>query len=45
MVLAAPEFVESQVVEVGDQFNVSPDLQGRVFADRVARGQENGACS
>jgi hypothetical protein len=33
MVLAAPELVVAQLVEMLDEFEVATELQGRVFAD------------
>jgi len=35
MVLAAPELVVAQLVEMLDEFEVAAELQGRVFTDRM----------
>jgi hypothetical protein len=40
MVLAAPEFVVAEVVELLDEIEVAAELQHRMLADRVMRGEE-----
>ncbi len=40
MVLAAPEFVETQLVDLLHEIEVAAELQQRIFADRVMRGEE-----
>src|SRR3984893_1365529 len=40
MVLAAPEFVIAQRVELLDEIEVAAELQHRMLADRVMRGEE-----
>ena len=40
MVLAAPELVEPQSVEVGGELDVTLELQSGVLAQRVVRGEE-----
>ena len=40
MVLAAPEFVVAEVVEMLHQVEVAAELQHRVLADRMVRGEE-----
>jgi hypothetical protein len=40
MVLAAPEFVVAQLVEMLDELEVAAELQGRVLADRMVGRQE-----
>src|SRR6267154_5964653 len=40
MVLAAPEFVEAERVDLLDEIEVAAELQHRMLADRVMRGQE-----
>ena len=37
MVLPAPEFVVAELVELLDQRDVAPELEHRVFADRVVQ--------
>ena len=37
---AAPELVEAESVEMGDEHWVAPELQHRVLADRVMRREE-----
>ena len=41
MVFAAPKFVVAEGVEVRGEFEVAPDLEGRVFANRVMRREES----
>ena len=38
--LAAPELVEAETVELGSEVEVALELQGRMFAERVVRSQE-----
>src|ERR1700760_2808120 len=38
--LAAPEFVVAERIELLDQIEVAAELQHRVLADRVVRGEE-----
>jgi hypothetical protein len=40
MMLAAPEFVIAELVELLDEIEVTAKLQHRMLADRVMRGQE-----
>jgi hypothetical protein len=40
MVLAAPELVVSELVELRDQVEIAPELQHRMLADGMVRGQE-----
>src|ERR1700686_4956667 len=40
MMLAAPEFVVAERVELLDQIEVPAELQHRMLADRVMRGEE-----
>src|SRR5271154_7331189 len=40
MVLAAPEFIIAERVELVDQIEVAAELQHRMLADRVMRGEE-----
>ena len=40
MMLAAPELVEAELVEVLHELDVAAELQHRVFADRVMGGEE-----
>src|SRR5689334_4098296 len=40
MVLAAPELVIAEVVELLDKVEVAAELQHRMLADRVMRGEE-----
>ena len=40
MMLAAPEFVVTEFVELLDQADIALKLQHRMFADRVMRGEE-----
>jgi hypothetical protein len=40
MMLAAPEFIESQPVEMLGQVQIALELQSRVLADRMMRCQE-----
>src|ERR1700722_20054548 len=40
MMLAAPEFVVAELVEMLDQVQIAPELQHRMLADRVMRGEE-----
>src|SRR5207237_3280308 len=40
MVLAAPEFVEAERVDLLDEIEVAAELQQRILADRVMRGEE-----
>src|SRR6202789_3018377 len=40
MILAAPEFVVAEFVEMLDQIQIAPELQHRMLADRVMRGEE-----
>ena len=41
MVLAAPEFVVAELVEKLDEVEVAAELQHRVLADRVMRGEKS----
>jgi hypothetical protein len=41
MVLAAPEFVIAERVELLDEIEVAAELQHRMLADRVMRGEES----
>ena len=40
MVLAAPEFVIAEVIEVLDELEVASELQGGIFADRMMGREE-----
>src|SRR5258705_12759155 len=40
MVLAAPEFVIAERIELLDQVEVAAELQHRMLADRVMRGEK-----
>jgi hypothetical protein len=40
MVLAAPEFVIAERIELLDEIEVAAELQHRMLADRVMRGEE-----
>jgi hypothetical protein len=40
MVLAAPELVVAERVELFDEVEVAAELQHRMFADRMMRGEE-----
>jgi hypothetical protein len=40
MVLAAPEFVIAEMVELLDELEIATELQHRVLADRMVRGEE-----
>ena len=40
MVLAAPELVVAELVEMLDELEVAAELQHRVFADRMMRGEK-----
>jgi hypothetical protein len=40
MVLAAPEFVETERVDLLDEIEVAAELQQRILADRVMRGEK-----
>ena len=40
VVLAAPEFVVAQFVQQLDQIEIAAELQHRVLADRVMRGEK-----
>src|SRR5262249_14390788 len=40
MVLAAPEFVIAEIVELVDEVEVAAELQHRMLADRMMRGEE-----
>ena len=40
MVLAAPEFVVAELVQVLDKIEIAAELQHRVLADRMMRGEE-----
>jgi hypothetical protein len=40
MVLAAPEFVITKCIELLDEIEIPAELQHRVLADRVMRGEE-----
>ncbi|MEY9663433.1 hypothetical protein [Bradyrhizobium diazoefficiens] len=40
MVLAAPELVITERVELLDQVEVAPELEHRMLPDRVMRGKE-----
>src|SRR5258705_13994740 len=41
MVLAAPEFVIAERIELLDEVEVAAELQHRMLADRVMRGEES----
>src|SRR5258705_3025017 len=41
MVLAAPEFVVAERIELLDEVEVAAELQHRTLADRVMRGEES----
>src|SRR6266550_5378011 len=41
MMLAAPEFVIAERVELLDEIEVAAELQHRMLADRVVRGEES----
>ena len=40
MVLAAPEFVIAEPVQTLDEIEVAAELQHRMLADRMMRGEE-----
>ena len=40
MVLAAPEFVVAEPVELLDEVEIAAELQHRMLADRMMRGEE-----
>jgi hypothetical protein len=40
VVLAAPELVVSELVELRHQVEIAPELQHRMLTDGVVRGQE-----
>src|SRR5258708_34855429 len=40
MVLAAPELVEAERVDLFDEIEVATELQHRMLADRMMRGEE-----
>ena len=40
MMLAAPEFVVAERVDLLDEIQVAAELQHRMLADRVMRGEE-----
>jgi hypothetical protein len=40
VVLAAPEFVEPEVIEVSGELEVTLELQRWILAERVVRGEE-----
>jgi hypothetical protein len=40
MVLAAPELVITEIVQLLDQVEVAPELQRRMLPDRMMRGEE-----
>jgi hypothetical protein len=40
MVLAAPELVETQRIDLLDEIEVAAELQHRMLADRVMRGEK-----
>src|SRR6516225_5642664 len=40
MVLAAPEFVIAEPVEVLDEIEIAAELQQRMLADRMVRGEK-----
>jgi hypothetical protein len=40
MVLAAPEFVVTELVQMIDEIEIAAELQQRVLADRVMRGEK-----
>jgi hypothetical protein len=40
MMLAAPEFIVAELVEMLDQVEVAAELQHRVLADRMMRGKK-----
>jgi hypothetical protein len=40
MVLAAPELVVTEPVEMLDEIEIAPELKKRVFADRMVRGEK-----
>jgi hypothetical protein len=40
MVLAAPELVVAEPVQAFDQIEIPPELQHRMLADRVVRGEK-----
>ncbi len=40
MMLTAPEFVVAQPVELLDEIEVPPELQHRMFTDRMVRRDE-----
>jgi hypothetical protein len=39
--LAAPEFIVAERIELLDQIEVATELEGRMLTDRVMRGQES----
>ena len=41
MVLAAPEFVVAQLIQLLDKREVPPELQHGTLADRMVRGEES----
>jgi hypothetical protein len=40
MVLAAPEFVEAERVDLFDEIEIATELQQRILADRMMRGEK-----
>src|SRR3981189_173386 len=40
MMLAAPEFIEAERVDLFDEIEVATELQHRMLADRMMRGEE-----
>jgi hypothetical protein len=40
MVLAAPELVVAEAIELLDEVEIAAELQHRMLADRVMRGEE-----
>src|SRR3979490_810766 len=40
MMLAAPEFIEAERIDLFDKIEVAAELQHRMLADRVMRGEE-----
>jgi hypothetical protein len=40
MVLATPEFIVAEFVEMLDQCDIAAELQHRVLADRMVRGEK-----
>src|SRR6202165_4221100 len=41
MMFAAPEFVEAERIDLLDKIEVAAELQHRMLADRVMRGEES----